>query len=51
LFDSPKDDAKLKATDFGLSVFYKPGLIFLFWLIDSLILQLVFWFDDDFFVA
>ncbi|AAF79386.1 F15O4.8 [Arabidopsis thaliana] len=43
LFDSPKDDAKLKATDFGLSVFYKPGLIFLFWLIDSLILQLVFW--------
>ncbi|CAH2070697.1 unnamed protein product [Thlaspi arvense] len=25
LFDSPNDDAKLKATDFGLSVFYKPG--------------------------
>ncbi|CAF2098632.1 hypothetical protein BRARA_E01819 [Brassica rapa] len=25
LFDSPKEDAKLKATDFGLSVFYKPG--------------------------
>ncbi|KAB1212092.1 Calcium-dependent protein kinase 11 [Morella rubra] len=25
LFDSPSDDAKLKATDFGLSVFYKPG--------------------------
>ena len=27
LFDSPKEDAKLKATDFGLSVFYKPGLL------------------------
>ncbi|KAI6704444.1 hypothetical protein NL676_007406 [Syzygium grande] len=25
LFDSPDDDAKLKATDFGLSIFYKPG--------------------------
>ena len=25
LFDSPGDDAKMKATDFGLSVFYKPG--------------------------
>ncbi|KAG9149156.1 hypothetical protein Leryth_003154 [Lithospermum erythrorhizon] len=25
LFDSPHEDAKLKATDFGLSVFYKPG--------------------------
>lgn len=25
LFDSPGDDAKLKTTDFGLSVFYKPG--------------------------
>lgn len=25
LFDSPAEDAKLKATDFGLSVFYKPG--------------------------
>ncbi|KAF5725611.1 calcium-dependent protein kinase 11 [Tripterygium wilfordii] len=25
LFDTPDDDAKLKATDFGLSVFYKPG--------------------------
>ncbi|KAK2659279.1 hypothetical protein Ddye_005812 [Dipteronia dyeriana] len=25
LFDSSGDDAKLKATDFGLSVFYKPG--------------------------
>ncbi|KAJ0025622.1 hypothetical protein Pint_07726 [Pistacia integerrima] len=25
LFDTPGDDAKLKATDFGLSVFYKPG--------------------------
>jgi calcium-dependent protein kinase len=25
LFDTPADDAKLKATDFGLSVFYKPG--------------------------
>jgi len=25
LFDSPADDASLKATDFGLSVFYKPG--------------------------
>ncbi|GAV79333.1 Pkinase domain-containing protein/EF_hand_5 domain-containing protein [Cephalotus follicularis] len=28
LFDSPGDDAKLKATDFGLSVFYKPGQAF-----------------------
>lgn len=26
LFDSVSEDAKLKATDFGLSVFYKPGL-------------------------
>lgn len=25
LFDTPADDARLKATDFGLSVFYKPG--------------------------
>ncbi|XP_015937659.1 calcium-dependent protein kinase SK5 [Arachis duranensis] len=25
LFDSVEEDAKLKATDFGLSVFYKPG--------------------------
>ncbi|GMJ12347.1 calcium-dependent protein kinase 2 [Hibiscus trionum] len=25
LFDSPADDAVLKATDFGLSIFYKPG--------------------------
>ncbi|KAL2342848.1 hypothetical protein Fmac_004133 [Flemingia macrophylla] len=25
LFDSVREDAKLKATDFGLSVFYKPG--------------------------
>lgn len=29
LFDNPSDDAKLKATDFGLSIFYKPGLSFL----------------------
>ena len=29
LFDSVEEDAKLKATDFGLSVFYKPGLCFL----------------------
>ncbi|KAI3431898.1 uncharacterized protein J3R85_007767 [Psidium guajava] len=28
LFDTPDDDAKLKATDFGLSVFYKPGEAF-----------------------
>ncbi|XP_015896809.1 calcium-dependent protein kinase 11 [Ziziphus jujuba] len=28
LFDSPGDDAKMKATDFGLSVFYKPGQTF-----------------------
>ncbi|KAK8552624.1 hypothetical protein V6N13_121011 [Hibiscus sabdariffa] len=28
LFDSPADDAVLKATDFGLSVFYKPGQCF-----------------------
>lgn len=25
LFDSSDEDAKLKATDFGLSIFYKPG--------------------------
>lgn len=25
LFDTPDEDAQLKATDFGLSVFYKPG--------------------------
>ncbi|CAH9112970.1 unnamed protein product [Cuscuta europaea] len=25
LFDSPDEDAKLKSTDFGLSVFFKPG--------------------------
>ncbi|XP_052202355.1 calcium-dependent protein kinase 24-like isoform X2 [Diospyros lotus] len=25
LFDTPDEDAKLKATDFGLSIFYKPG--------------------------
>lgn len=30
LFDSPADDAKMKATDFGLSVFYKPGWLFFF---------------------
>ncbi|XP_050366384.1 calcium-dependent protein kinase 11-like [Argentina anserina] len=28
LFDNPSDDAKLKATDFGLSIFYKPGQVF-----------------------
>jgi calcium-dependent protein kinase len=28
LLDSPADDAQLKATDFGLSVFYKPGDVF-----------------------
>ncbi|XP_021864078.1 calcium-dependent protein kinase 11 [Spinacia oleracea] len=28
LFDSPSEDAKLQATDFGLSVFYKPGQYF-----------------------
>ncbi|MBA0808733.1 hypothetical protein Gohar_024447 [Gossypium harknessii] len=28
LFDTPADDAVLKATDFGLSVFYKPGQYF-----------------------
>lgn len=39
LFDSNEEDAALKATDFGLSVFYKPGwypfingfLIFMFY--------------------
>lgn len=30
LFDSVQEDAKLKATDFGLSVFYKPGWLVLF---------------------
>lgn len=29
LFDSPDEDAKLKAIDFGLSVFYKPGWFFI----------------------
>ncbi|XP_057469596.1 calcium-dependent protein kinase 11-like isoform X1 [Actinidia eriantha] len=28
LFDSSHEDAKLKATDFGLSIFYKPGQYF-----------------------
>ncbi|OMO51806.1 hypothetical protein CCACVL1_29580 [Corchorus capsularis] len=28
LFDNPGDDVSLKATDFGLSVFYKPGQYF-----------------------
>ncbi|KAF3615584.1 Calcium-dependent protein kinase 4 [Capsicum annuum] len=28
LFDSSDEDAKLKATDFGLSIFYKPGQYF-----------------------
>ncbi|RYR36578.1 hypothetical protein Ahy_A09g041546 isoform B [Arachis hypogaea] len=28
LFDTPNEDAKMKATDFGLSVFYKPGQSF-----------------------
>lgn len=28
LFDSVEEDAKLKATDFGMSVFYKPGETF-----------------------
>ncbi|XP_057975532.1 calcium-dependent protein kinase 4 [Malania oleifera] len=28
LFDTPDEDATLKATDFGLSVFYKPGEFF-----------------------
>lgn len=30
LFQSVDEDAALKATDFGLSVFYKPGSLFLF---------------------
>ncbi|MBA0692269.1 hypothetical protein Goari_009841 [Gossypium aridum] len=30
LFDTPADDAVLKATDFGLSVFYKPGCFWVF---------------------
>ena len=30
LFDTDGDDAKLMATDFGLSVFYKPGYLFFF---------------------
>lgn len=33
LFDTPGDDAKLRATDFGLSVFYKPGWFLFFPLI------------------
>lgn len=28
LFDTPGEDAEMKATDFGLSVFYKPGQTF-----------------------
>lgn len=28
LFDTPGEDAQMKATDFGLSVFYKPGQTF-----------------------
>lgn len=30
LFDTTVEDAALKATDFGLSVFYKPGFLLLF---------------------
>ncbi|GFQ08298.1 calcium-dependent protein kinase 11 [Phtheirospermum japonicum] len=30
LFDSADEDAKLKATDFGLSVFYKPGMEYIY---------------------
>lgn len=30
LFDTTAEDAALKATDFGLSVFYKPGSFFYF---------------------
>lgn len=30
LFDSPAEDATLKAIDFGLSIFYKPGMFFSF---------------------
>lgn len=30
LFDTVHEDAKLKTTDFGLSVFYKPGRVFTF---------------------
>jgi calcium-dependent protein kinase len=41
LFDTPADDAKLKATDFGLSVFYKPG---------SLLFRLSF-FPSNFYVS
>ena len=37
LFESADENAKLKATDFGLSVFYKPGLFFIFAL-NSLVL-------------
>ncbi|KAK7279722.1 hypothetical protein RJT34_24779 [Clitoria ternatea] len=28
LFDTPDEDANIKATDFGLSVFFKPGQVF-----------------------
>ena len=40
LFDSPAEDATLKAIDFGLSVFYKPG-VFVF-LTESKFLNLKF---------
>lgn len=33
LFDSEEEDAALKATDFGLSVFYKPGRFLFFFLV------------------
>jgi len=33
LFDTVDEDAKLKATDFGLSVFYKPGRVFILFLL------------------
>lgn len=36
LFDTVEEDAKLKTTDFGLSVFYKPGLLPIYFIHHSL---------------
>lgn len=41
LFDTPDEDAKLKATDFGLSVFYKPGRVCFFF-------QFILFFEFDY---
>lgn len=53
LFDTTAEDAALKATDFGLSVFYKPGSFFYFFfpisiIVFSMIVFGLFWMNSDF---